>query len=109
MERYNYEQDESYIKRLWEYIDKLEEENENLKKELHNTQLLLNAWIDDYIELKEENKKLENEINNSKSIWKIIENCVIFTFFCFMCAWCLCILFMMITDVVMWFQFVRYA
>ena len=58
MERYNYEQDESYIKRLWEYIDKLEEENKTLKKELHNTQLLLKTWMDDYMELEEENKKL---------------------------------------------------
>lgn len=61
MERYNYEQDESYIKRLWEYIDKLEEENKTLKKELHNTQLLLKTWMDDYMELEEENKKLKDK------------------------------------------------
>jgi len=34
MERYSYEQVESYIKRLLEYIKRLEEENEKLKKEL---------------------------------------------------------------------------
>ena len=34
MERYSYEQDESYIKRLVEYIRELEEENKNLKEKL---------------------------------------------------------------------------
>ena len=58
MERYNYEQDESYIKRLWEYIDKLEEENKTLKDKIE----FLTKCLDDRdksIELlKEENKKL---------------------------------------------------
>jgi hypothetical protein len=31
------------------------------------------------------------------------------SFFCFMWAWMLCMLFQMIVDVIMWFQFVRFA
>lgn len=83
-----------------------EEENKTLKWNVE----FLHRCLDDRegsLELmKEENERLENEINNSKSIWNIIANCVILSFFCFLFAWVLCIWFMMIADAIMWFKFV---
>ena len=58
--------------------------------------------------LREENKKLRYKIRKLKSIRKMFDNCIAFAFLCFMCSWILCMLFQMITDVIMWFQFVRY-
>lgn len=81
-------------------------------KELWFTEQLLywNDIKDNRIkELEEKNKKLENKIRRLKITRGIISDCIMFAFFCFMCAWVLCIFFMMIVDVIMWFQFVRFA
>ena len=66
MERYSYEQDESYIKRLVEYIRELEEE---LKKYKHyydyEKEELADSCYDfsrENDELKEENRKLNENI-----------------------------------------------
>ena len=66
MERYSYEQDESYIKRLVEYIRELEEE---LKKYKHyydyEKEELADSCYDfsrENDELKEENRKLKEEL-----------------------------------------------
>lgn len=87
-------------------VERLREENKTLKWNVE----FLHRCLDDRegsLELmKEENERLENEINNSKSIWNIIANCVILSFFCFLFAWVLCIWFMMIADAIMWFKFV---
>lgn len=69
----------------------------------------LKWWLDRITELEEDNKKLENKIMRLKITKGIISDCIMFAFLCVICAWCLCMLFMMITDVIMWFQFVRYA
>lgn len=102
MERYNYEQDESYIQRLREYIEKLEEENKKLKQ-------MNDVYVPKALRLEDENKKLKIKIKKWKNIREIISDCVMLSFFCFMCSWCLCMLFQMITDVIMWFQFIRFA
>lgn len=60
-------ENEMFIEVFNKYVDDLEEENKNLKKELHNTQLLLKAWMDDYMELEEENKKLKDDYRDMVS------------------------------------------
>ena len=64
----NHMTQEEWIKYLEESIRELRKEKENLKKEkgvlkaeLHNTQLLLKAWMDDYMELEEENNNLKEK------------------------------------------------
>ena len=59
--------------------------------------------------MEEENKKLKNKIKNWENIRWVISDCVMLSFFCLMWAWMLCMLFQMIVDVIMWFQFVRFA
>jgi len=85
----------------WDIYNAIEEENKKLKE-------MYNVYVTWTLKLKEENKKLKYKIKNLKSIRKIFDNCIVFAFLCFMCAWILCIWFMMIIDVIMWFQFVRF-
>ena len=79
----------------------MEEENKKLKD-------MYNVYVTGTLKLKEENKKLKNKIKKWKNIREIIDDCVMLAFFCFMWAWTLCVLFQMIVDVIMWFQFVRF-
>lgn len=87
--------------KLLEYVWKLEEENKKLKE-------MYNVYVTGTLKLKEENKKLKNKIKNWGNIIEVIGNCVMLAFFCFMWAWMLCMLFQMVVDIIMWFQFVRW-
>ena len=76
-------------------------------------------WKKSYDEMFERACEYKNEITDlkediedlekSESIWWIIRNCVLLAFICLFCSWLLCMLFEMITDVIMWFQFVRWC
>ena len=85
----------------WDIYNAIEEENRKLKE-------MYGVYVIGTLKLKEENKKLKNKIKNWKIIRWIISDCIMLAFFCFMCSWMLCMLFQMIVDVIMWFQFVRF-
>lgn len=65
MERYSYEQDESYIKRLVEYIRELEEE---LKKYKHYYDYEKEELADSCYDFSRENDKLKEENRKLKDI-----------------------------------------
>ena len=65
MERYSYEQDESYIKRLVEYIRELEEE---LKKYKHYYDYEKEELADSCYDFSLENDKLKEEVKNLKDV-----------------------------------------
>lgn len=79
----------------------MEEENKKLKE-------MCDLYVPRALRLEDENKKLKNKIKKWKNIREIFSDCIIFVFLCFMFSWFICMLFEMITDVIMWFQFVRY-
>lgn len=86
----------------WDIYKAIEEENKKLKE-------MCDVYVPRALRLEEENKKLKIKIKKWKNIREIISDCVMLAFFCFMWAWMLCMLFQMITDVIMWFQFIRFA
>ena len=88
---------------------KLKEINESQNEEIQRFKDNAMQDMSKITDLKEENKKLKEKIKKLKNIWKIFDNCIALAFLCFLCSWILCIWFMMITDVIMWFQLVRYV
>ena len=84
-----------------------EEEMQELRKENKKFKEICDVYVPRALKLEEENKKLRYKIRKLKSIRKMFDNCIAFAFLCFMCSWILCMFFEMITDVIMWFQFVR--
>ena len=85
----------------WDVYKAIEEENKKLKE-------MYNVYVTGTLKLKEENKKLKNKIKKWKNIIEIIGECSIIAFLCFMCSCVLCVLFMMIPDIVMWIQLIRF-
>ena len=74
MKRYSFEQDDSYIKRLLEYIRNLEEENKKLKKELSKYKKYYDRDKEELMEscyaLAKENKKLKSDLSECEcSFW----------------------------------------